>query len=250
MVRIMKTLSTLASMFVLFAILFGSAADAQSLQSRFLPDRVYNIAITKTLSGNDGMQDVSPITSTQRMRIETRARSGDAIPVTLEVYSTIQQSRGNEEQLQWEFSFDAHDDGSLSDVRIISAAEPFPADLAHAVLSRQLAPVLFETAYALKTRNENRVIVGRQTPRDGAEEFVDIEYTVDRSLSEAEEGASREPMATEDSGTALFNTDDQFFTERVLHEVNRIYVAPDETGEEKNVVMRKDITITVDIDQR
>lgn len=248
MVRIMKTLSTFVSLIILTAVMLGSAADAQTLQSRFQPDRVYNVSITKTLSGNDGTQDVPPSTSTQRIRIETGARSGTVIPVTMEVYSTVQQSRGNKEVLQWEFAFDAHDDGSLSDVRIVSAAEPFPDELAHAMLSRQLAPVLFETVYALKQRNQDRVIIGRQSPRDGAESFIDIEYSIDRTLSEAEQGADREPMATEDSGTALFNTDEQFFTERVLNEINRIYVAPDENGEEKNVVMRKDVVIAVRIE--
>ena len=246
----MKTLTMFVSLFILTALMLGSAADAQTLQSRFLPNREYNVSITKTLSGNDGTQDVPPSTSTQRIRIETGARSGNVIPVTMEVYSTVQQSRGNEEALQWEFAFDAHDDGSLSDVRIVSAAEAFPDELAHAMLSRQLAPVLFETLYTLTQRNQDRVIIGRQSPRDGAESFVDIEYIVDKSLSEAEQGADREPMATEDSGTALFNTDDQFFTERVLNEVNRIYVAADEAGEAKNVVMRKDVVIKVDIGER
>jgi len=222
-------------------------AQAQSLQSRFLPDRLYTVSLTKVLSGNNGMQDIAPITSTQRIQIETGPLQGGAIPVSMKVYSTVQKSRNNEEILQWDFHFTAQEDGVLRDIRIVSAAESFPEDLTSSILSRQLQPVLFRTVYQLKQRSKDRIVVGKQTPRDGAEDFIDIEYTVDKSLSEAEQSADREPMATEDSGTALYNAEEQFFIERVLNEVNRIYVAADDFEDEKTVIMRKDLRITVDI---
>lgn len=248
MVPIMKRMTAI-SIVAILAILSFSRADAQELRSRFLPDRIYNVSITKTLSGNDGERDISPVLSTQRMRIETGALQDGAIPVTLESYSTVQASRGNEEMLQWKFAFNAHEDGSITDVHILSSTEPFPDDLAFSVLSRELSPVLFQTVYKLQERNKDRVVIGRTAEHNGAESFVDLEYTVDKSLSELEEGESREPMATEDSGTAIFNTDSHFFLQRVLNEVNRIYVSADEMGDAKNVIMRRDVRIEVKIEE-
>lgn len=237
---------------VLFSLLSvaGTLAHAQELQSRFLPDREYAVTIKKTLSGHDGFQEVIPVTSTRRIIIVTGAHSGSGIPVTVTVYNSIQASRNNEESIQWVFVFTAMDDGKLADVQITSGSEPIDAKLAFAMLSRNLQPVLFQTAYALERRDKDVVTFVKKAPRDGAEDFVDIEYVVDKSASEKEEGETREPMATEDSGTAVYHAGDQFFLERVLNEVNRIYVAEDAMGEEKNVIMRKDLRITATITQR
>lgn len=238
---------TLFTIFCFSLLATGGVIQAQNLQSRFMPERSYEVTITKTLSGNDGLQDIAPITSTQRMQIETGAADGGVVPVYMKVYSTVQKNRDNDEILQWDIRFIAHEDGALSDIRVESAAEPYPDDLLYALLSRQLEPVLFRTACQLKQRSKDRIVIGKQTPRDGAEDFIDIEYTIDKSLSEVEQGADREPMATEGGGTALFHRGEQFFVERVFNEVNRIYVAADDREDAKNVIMRKDLRITVDI---
>ncbi|PLX32196.1 MAG: hypothetical protein C0600_03395 [Ignavibacteria bacterium] len=235
-----------------FTLLFcvGTLAQAQEIQSRFLPDREYSVTIKKTLSGHDGFQEVIPVTSTRRITIVTGPHSGSGMHVTLTAYTSVQATRNNAEDVQWVFDFEAMDDGTLADVEIVSGAEPMAPELAFAMLSRTLQPVLFETAYTLERRDKDVVKFVKNAPRDGAEDFIDIEYTVDKSASEKEEGESREPMATEDSGTATFHAGDQFFLERVLNEVNRIYVAEDALGEEKNVIMRKDLRITATITER
>ncbi len=226
------------------------SASAQTTQSRFLPNKTYDVTIKKTLGGNDGFQDVAPTTSTQRMHIVTDAAEGGGVPVELTVYRTQQRGEAASNDVDWQFRFTAMNDGAIGDVTVTSSAEPTGDNIAFAMLSRMLEPVLFSSTYTLRKANKDRIVVGRSVPRDGADSFIDVDYTIDNSASELEQGASREPVATESKGTALFNTDLQFFTERRHSETNKIFVAQDALGDEKNVVMQKDLHIEVKIADR
>ncbi|MBE0643802.1 MAG: hypothetical protein IH600_06955 [Bacteroidetes bacterium] len=236
---------------ILFIAIIAAAsvgsAMAQTTQSRFLPNKTYDVTIKKTLGGNDGFQDIAPTTSTQRMHIVTDAADGDGIPVELTVYRTQQRGEAASNDIDWQFRFTAMNDGAMGDVSVTSSAEPTESSLAFAMLSRMLDPVLFNTAYTLRKANKDRIVLGRSAPRDGAASFVDVDYMIDYSASELEQGASREPLATESKGTALFNTDLQFFIERNHHETSKIFVAQDALGDEKNVLMKKDIRIEVKV---
>ncbi len=235
---------------VLIAVAGIVSATAQTTQSRFLPNKTYDATIKKTLGGNDGFQDIAPTTSTQRMRIVTDAADGDGIPVELTVYRTQQRGEAATNDIDWQFRFNAMNDGAIGDVTVTSSTEPTESSLAFAMLSRMLDQVLFSTDYALRKANKDRIVIGRSAARDGADSFVDVDYTIDNSTSELEQGANRETLATESKGTALFNTDLQFFTERNHSETSKIFVAQDALGDEKNVVMQKDLRIEVKVADR
>ena len=227
-----------------------ASASAQTTQSRFLPNKTYDVVIKKTLGGNDGFQDIAPTTSTQRMHIVTGVAEGGGIPVELTVYRTQQRGEAASNDIDWQFRFTAANDGAIGDVSVTSSAEPTESSLAFAMLSRMLEQVLFNTDYNLRKANKDQIVVGRSAPRDGAASFVDVDYTIDRSATEAEESATSASLKTESRGTALFNTDLQFFTERSLSETSRIFVAQDALGDEKNVVMQKDLRIEVQVKDR
>jgi hypothetical protein len=236
--------------FTILTIIGMAAVSAQTAQSRFLPNKTYDVTIKKTLSGNDGFQDIAPNTSTQRMHIVTEVAEGGAVPVELTVYRTQQRGENATNDIDWQFRFMAMDDGTINDVTITSAVEPSDDNLAFGMLSRQLDPVLFNTSYTLRRANKDRIVVQRSAPRDGAAQFIDVDYTIDFSASELEKGANREPLATEAKGTALFKADLQFFTERKYHETTKIFVVEDASGGEKNVIMRRDLDIDVMIMER
>jgi hypothetical protein len=166
----------------------------------------------------------------------------------------VQDSRKNPETEQWKFTFLAGDGGEITDLRTVSAIEQLDEKIAFSILSRQLDIILFQTAYALQRRGGEgegeTVIIQSQAARDGAEEFVDISYKIDRRAVEEKMRAHDTPMATEDSGTAVFHTGEQFFLERTFREVNRIYIAADALGEEKNVMMQKDVHVKTTISPR
>ena len=226
-----------------FTIVFVASTTAQTLQSRLLPDRTYAVMIKNALSGFDGFKEVIPVTSTQRIVIETGSKAGTAVPCTITIYSTVQDSRKNAETEQWKFTFLANDDGKITDVKTVSALEQLDEKIALSILSRQLGTVLFQTGYALQRRGGEDVTIQSQTPRDGAEDFVDISYKIERHEVEEKMRAHDAPMATEDSGTAVFHMGEQFFLERTFREINRIYIAEDALGEEKNVMMQKDVRV-------
>lgn len=208
------------------------------------------MTIKKTLSGTDGFQEIAPSTSTQRMRIVTDPESGGGIPAELTVYRTQQRGQEASDAIDWQFRFTVMSDGTIGDPRVVSAAETVDESLSLAMLSRMLDPVLFNTGITLRRANKDQILITRSTPRDGAANFMDVEYTVDFSASELEKGTSREPIATDAKGTALFNTDLQFFTERTHNETSKIFVAEDALGSEKNIVMRKDLRIEARITER
>ncbi|MFZ1728702.1 MAG: hypothetical protein WBQ23_15450 [Bacteroidota bacterium] len=237
-------------LFTILTIVGIAAVSAQTVQSRFLPNKTYDVTIKKTLSGNNGYQDVAPSTSTQRMHIVTEAADGNGIPVELTVYRTQQRGEAQSNDIDWQFSFTAMSDGSISDAKISSSIEPIDAKLVLGMLSRQLDAVLFNSNYTYPRGNKDRIVIGRTAPRDGAEQFADVDYTVDFSASEAEKGAGREPLTTTASGTALYNSSLQFFTERKHSEINKIFVVEDAVGSEKNVLMQKDLRIEVVIADR
>lgn len=231
-------------------LLAAGTAVAQETLSRFQPNKTYSVTIKKTLSGNDGFQDMPPTTSTQRVRIVTDAAAGGGIPVEVTAYRTQQRGEEASNDIDWQFRFTAMDDGTLGDVRVTSSAEQIDDNLAYAMLSRVLEPVLFETVYRLRKANKDRVVIGRSAPRDGARNFVDVDYTVDFSASEAEKGVERGPLATEAKGTATFNSDLNFFTERSYNEVSKIFIAEDALGSEKNVRMDKTLRVDVVVEDR
>lgn len=232
---------------LIVVLVTAGAMTAQDAASRFQPEKTYTVTIKKTLSGNDGFQDLPPTTSTQRMRIVTEAETGGGIPVEVTVYRTQQRGMEASNDIDWQFRFTALNSGAIGDVQVTSSVEPIDDNLAFAMLSRMLDPVLFNTAYVLRKANEDRIVLGRTAPRDGAANFVDVDYTIDFSASEAARGADREPMATEARGTALFNTDLTFFTERTHNEVSKIFVAEDALGSEKNVRMDKTLRVEVSV---
>ena len=170
----------------------------------------------------------------------------------MEVTAYRVQQRGEDatQDIDWQFRFTAAADGALGDVRVTSSAEPIDDNLGYAMLSRVLEPVLFETAYHLRKANKNRIVIGRAAPRDGAPDFVDVDYTIDFSASEAEPGVERGPLATEAKGTALFNAALQFFTERTYNEVSKIFIAEDALGSEKRVRMDKTLRVDVSVEDR
>ncbi|MBR9978253.1 MAG: hypothetical protein KFH87_09210, partial [Bacteroidetes bacterium] len=159
-----------------------------------------------------------------------------------------QDSDATSDIVDWSFRFVAADDGAIGDLTVTSAAEEVSEGLAFAMLSRVLDPVLFKTAYALRRANQDRIILGSGTPRDGAEEFIDFDYTID--VSETERQREAMPLATEMEGTVVYNSAEQFFVERMQKETNRIYIAEDEMGDEKNITMRKEVSVTVRITER
>lgn len=234
----------------LIIVLAAGTAVAQETLSRFQQNKTYAVTVKKTLSGDDGFQDLPPSTSTQRIRIVTDAAAGGGIPVEVTAYRMQQRGAEATNDIDWQFRFTAMDDGTLGDVRVTSSAESIDDNLAYAMLSRVLEPVLFETVYRLRKANKDRVVIGRIAPRDGARNFVDVDYTVDFSASEAEKGVERGPLATEAKGTALFNTDLQFFTERSYNEVSKIFIAEDALGSEKNVRMDKTLRVDVVVEDR
>lgn len=246
----MKTCFRLFAWTAVFSVLFVASSAAQSPKSRLLPDRTYSVVIKTTLSGFDGFKEVIPVTSSQRIVIETGGKEGTAVPVTITIYSTVQDSRKNAETEQWKFTFLANDDGEITDVRTVSALEQLDEKIAFSILSRQLDIILFQTGYALQRRGGEDFIIQSQAPRDGAEEFVDIGYKIERHEVEEKMRAHDTPMATEDSGTAVFHTGEQFFMERTFREINRIYIAEDALGEEKNVMMQKDVHVQTTITPR
>lgn len=245
----MKRVLIIFPLLILFALSPWSDAAAQPLKSRFLPERSYSVLLKQTLSGFDGFQEVIPVTNTQRILIETEERDGEEIPATITVFAARQDDASRPESEQWKFRFTAHDDGSITDVQTLSSLEQLDESIASAILTRQLEQVLFHSVYALKA-GKLKVSIESQTPRDGAEEFVDVTYAIDRSEIEERMRAEDAPMVTEDSGTAVFHSGEQFFIERALNEVNRIHVAMDEHGDAKDVVMNKDLRITVTITPR
>ncbi|MFA6234427.1 MAG: hypothetical protein WC824_09650 [Bacteroidota bacterium] len=236
--------------FTILTVIGMAAASAQTAQSRFLPNKTYDVTIKKTLSGNDGFKDVPPTTSTQRMHIVTEAAQGGGVPVELTVYRTQQRGETASSEIDWKFRFTAMNDGSIGDVTVASSIEPMDENLSFGMLSRQLDPVLFNSTYTLRRGNKDRIVIGRTAPRDGAAQFEDVDYTIDFSASDAEKGANREPLATEAKGTALFNSAQQFFTERTHNETTKIFVVEDALGAEKNVLMKKDLRIEVTIGDR
>jgi hypothetical protein len=233
------------------ALLFALSTDAaaQSPQSRFLPERSYSVRITQTLSGFDGFQEVIPVTNAQRILIETGKKAGGAIPVTMTVYTARQDDAVREEGEQWKFRFTAGDDGSIADVQVLSSDEQLDEGVATAILTRQLEQVLFHSMYDLEA-GKLKVSIESQAPRDGAEDFIDVTYSLDRSAIEERMRAEDAPMLTEDTGTAVFHVGEQFFIERTLDEVNRIHVDMDEYGDAKDVVMNKDLRVVVTITPR
>ncbi|MDT8323882.1 MAG: hypothetical protein RRA94_07230 [Bacteroidota bacterium] len=243
-----RTLTVFPFLLFLIAVPWKDAA-AQATKSRFLPERSYSVSIKQTLSGFDGFQDVIPVTNTQRMRIETGEKTGGGVPVTLTVFTAQSGDAAREEREQWKFRFTAGDDGSISDVQTLSALEELDEGVATAILTRQLEQVLFHSVYALSA-GKLKASIESEIPRDGAEDFVDVTYTLDRSEIEERMRAEDAPMVTEDSGTAVFHTGEQFFIERRLDEVNRIHVDMDDYGEAKDVVMNKDLRISVTISPR
>lgn len=233
------------------ALLFSFSMElaAQTPQSRFLPERNYSVRITQTLSGFDGFQEVIPVTNAQRILIETGEKVGDAIPVTMTVFTARQDDAVREEGEQWKFSFTAGDDGSIADVQVLSSEEQLDEAVATAILTRQLEQVLFRSMYNLEA-GKLKASIESQAPRDGAEEFIDVTYSLDRSAIEERMRAEDAPMLTEDTGTAVFHTGEQFFIERTLDEVNRIHVDMDDYGDAKDVVMNKDLRVAVTITTR
>ncbi len=235
---------------LLFTIAFVSGAAAQTLQSRFLPDRSYSVVIKQVLSGFDGFQEVVPVTNVQRIQMETGSQAGEAIPVTMTVHSSRQDDAAHAETEQWKFRFNAYSDGRISDLQTLSALEQLDEAVAFAILSRQLDLVLFQSVYTLQSAKGNTVIIESEAPRDGAEDFVDVTYSIDRSEAERRMRADDAPMVIEDKGTAVFHRGEQIFTERVLNEVNRIHVKMDDYGDAKDVIMNKDLRITVTVTPR
>ncbi|MCB2206607.1 hypothetical protein KQI65_17840 [bacterium] len=233
---------------LMFAV--GAVAHAQELQSHFLPERSYNVTIKQTLSGFDGFQDVVPVTNVQRVRIETDARDGDAIPVRATFFMTHQSGGEDVELEQWKFAFMAHDDGTISDVQTLSALEELDPAVAAKILGRQLGRILFRPAYALEGLEKAEVTITSQTPREGADNFIDLTYTMRRDAVNERLRSAEAPMKTEDTGTAVFNTDDAMFLDRSHKEVSRIHVDMDDYGEAKDVVMNKDLTITISVSPR
>jgi len=234
-----------------FALLFSLATDVagQTVQSRFLPERTYTVRISQTLGGFDGFQEVIPVTNTQRMLIETGTEDGGAIPVTMTVFTSRHGDDVREEKEQWKFRFIASDDGSISGVQVLSSSEQLDESIATAILTRQLEQVLFHSMYDL-TAGKLKANIESQTPRDGAEDFIDVTYSLDRSAIEERMRAEDAPMLTEDTGTAVFHAGEQFYIERMLDEVNRIHVDMDDFGDAKDVVMNKDLRVTVTISPR
>jgi hypothetical protein len=245
----MKHLSRIMLFVVVMTLIPISLLPAQTeVESRFLPEKKYDVTIRSTMDGSDGVVNVPTHTSTQRMHIETGAETSAGIPVEMTVYRIQQDNEAATDQVEWTFRFVAAADGAIGDLTVASAAEESTESLAFAMLSRMLDPVLFKTDYALRRANQDRIILGNGTPRDGAGEFIDFDYTVD--VSETERQREAMPLATDIDGTALYNTAEQFFVERTQKETNRIYIAADEMGDEKNITMRKETSVTVRIADR
>ena len=80
-------------------------------------------------------------------------------------------------------------------------------------------------------------MIGKTVARPGATDFIDVEYTIDFSASEAERGVAGGPLTAEARGTALFNAALSFFTERKHTEVSKIFIAEDALGAENNLRM-------------
>ena len=226
------------SVFTLLAfVLCVATLSAQDVRSRFLPDKVYTVTIKKTLAGNDGFQDIPPSTSTQRMRIETGPAANGGIPVDLTIFRTQQRGEEQSDAVDWRFTFTAMNDGAIGDARVVSSAEQMDNEFAYAMVSRMLEPVLFHTTLTLKEANKNRTVIGKTVARPGATDFIDVEYTIDFSASEAERGVAGGPLTAEARGTALFNAALSFFTERKHTEVSKIFIAEDALGAENNLRM-------------
>lgn len=235
--------------FAVLTLLPMSFLQAQTqVESRFLPERTYDVTISNTTEGTDGVQNVPTHTSTQRIHIETGTAMAAGIPVEMTVYRLQQDNDAVTNEIDWAFRFVAADDGAIGDLTVTSAAEEVSEGLAFAMLSRVLDPVLFQTAYALRRANQDRIILGSGTPRDGAEDVIDFDYTID--VSETERQREAMPLATEMEGTVVYNAAEQFFVERMQKETNRIYIVADEMGDEKNITMKKEIQVSVQITER
>lgn len=241
----MKNLILAPVLTLAICLLTAASLTAQDVRARFQPDKVYTITIKKTLAGNDGFQDIPPSTSTQRMRIETGAMTDGGIPVDLTIFRTQQRGEEQSDAVDWRFGFTAMNDGAIGDARVVSSAEQMDDAFAYAMVSRMLEPVLFHTSYALKEANKNRVVLGTIAPRAGAPDFIDVDYTIDFSASEAKRGVAEGPLSAEARGTALFNATLSFFTERTHTEVSKIFIAEDALGAEKN--LRMDRTLKIDV---
>jgi hypothetical protein len=244
----MHTSSSKNTILLVLCFLVATAAvNAQTgAQSRLLPDTEYKFTLKKSIGGSNSMKELIPSASTQAMKIETGAETGAGIPATLTVGRPEQSGRQsvNRPPQDWKFSFVAGKDGQLNDIKVLVFEGEVPQDVGEKILLRYLSDLLFLSIY--KTDPETKITVLSQKPAQNGQ--IQLTYSIeDEQTNPTVRNEEREPIATTKNGTAVYDASRKFFISRELHEINKIFVPEDPSEKAKNIVMKIDQVITVEI---
>jgi hypothetical protein len=213
----------------------------QNITPTLQPSMEYDVTITTTVGGNDGMDDIAPSSSTQRLLLRTGAREGDAVPGRLTVYTTQHSAAASNERVEWEFTFRLTANGVLEEVATVSSQESMDGELAAGFLGRELEVLLFPDTFAARRGAQQPTFrIDKAAKRDGVGELFDVTYTMDFPESTEGRGA---PMFRSGSGFGVYDGGLAIFTTRTQKEESRIYVAGDNLGPEKQVTMRRETVI-------
>ena len=220
----------------------GILAAQEAPKARLLPNKQYRVIVKKTLAGNDGFREIIPNASIQTVIIETGSPDASGIPATLTANRDVPAEQSDASpSADWVFRFAIAPDGALTDVSVVSGEEQISEKLAYGLLSKYLGAVLFSTEYKLKDGTLPNITLAERGESGGA---VTFKYTVPQN---SERTAGGQPIVANIKGDAHYDTALGMYTRRTVKQEDRIYVAEDAVGEEKEVIMRRDITYEVTV---
>ena len=239
-------MKTFTHLFLALACVAATAL-AQALEapySELLPGRQYSITVTRSVAGNDGFRELLPRTTTQSIRIETGAYTDGSLPVTLSVFPTSSADSPARTQAtgrpDWEIAFKLNTNLDVRDIEGHASEGEASADVLRAILMRQLGPILFRTRIAIERKLAYSVEVLTSAPAPDQPRTTAISYKLKYEPRET----PQEPTAIVSStGSARFNTEEQFYVDRRLEERSEMYVGDTGVGTEQRVIRMDETTV-------
>lgn len=235
-----RFISFFALLVAVAPVLWAQSAPVARLQ----PEKAYRATVVKTLAGNDGFREIIPSTNEQIITVETEEQGASGVPAVLTVFRASDEGQASSGETDWRFRFTIAPDGDLREITVLDAQEPLSESIAYAMLSKHLAQLLFVTDYRLKEGTLPNVTIMERGEADGA---VTFKYTIAQN---EERSAGGQPISASVKGNAKYDSALGLYTQRLLKHEDRIYVAEDAIGEEKEVVMRRDLSISVSVTDR
>ncbi len=247
----MKSFVSIITAFAFPLLLVAQHTDTPKAQ--LLPEKVYTIASTRTISSVSGSQQMPQSRSVQMMVIETGKVEPKGLPVRFTVYLGQMDDGSTQKSLdnipvEWVFNFTIDPSQTITDIIAKSNEAETPADFARTVCMNLLEGPLFLSVYPIElSRPVNYTITDSKTGKTGQ---IEIAYTaVPAKTQEGAIGLGGD-VNQQTQGSAVYDPVQRFYITRVKTEEMKMMIPPTETEPAKAFSMQTLIEYKTSVEKK